>query len=323
MNRTVQSSFHVFFSRFAVTQVSIWVALLTCLLARHAAATVVSGVGLSLETAKRIEQLNATAGYVERRQLVRKPYAEETVRVVVTALEEKPPISSLALLILLAMVRQYNMSAPLLNGFITPALNRLASGPLKVEDSSKSTITYLAQEALWHLRVHQTLPGGEREEFLRGYIQAENSSAYFYFNYATRMLDYFVAMGNERAREILREELQERQRKRVREQVLKRMQESIEKIETVNRLKNLDAIDKVALLQSLIESKKGGRYGENEILRVWLLWQLEDINHPRVVSILRTIWKDDTYSEDMQREAQAALLESGSIDPTERTLGLF
>jgi len=136
-------------------------------------------------------------------------------------------------------------------------------------------------------------------------------------------MDYLVAIGNDRAREILEEKLKEDAKHSKSQKIADRLLVSIEKIKVIQRLENLEAVSRTQELKDLISKRKEEKGFSSSNILIWLIRQLEKINDPAAIQALRDIWQDDKYELEYRNEAQEGLIRLKAIKPEEEKMFFF
>jgi len=149
----------------------------------------------------------------------------------------------------------------------------------------------------------------------------ENTENGYY--YLFEAMDYLVAIGNDRAREILEEKLKEDAKHSKSQKIADRLLVSIEKIKVIQRLENLEAVSRTQELKDLISKRKEEKGFSSSNILIWLIRQLEKINDPAAIQALRDIWQDDKYELEYRNEAQEGLIRLKAIKPEEEKMFFF
>lgn len=237
-----------------------------------------------------------------------------------------------ALELLTYMLRQGAVPAEVREKRIAPFITEQSAGPLKAENEEAAQVTESAQRVLWHLKVQEISDEPERREFLQEYIIPSND-----YYYVFEAIHYLVAMENEEAKATLATALELASQRVVindklwnsgrDEDVLRRLRNSITKLDILFSLRGLDTVAQVVYLKQAIAQHKDDYFlveRGDDILGVWLMRRLAALAHPDVIPFLRALWqdqwRDQSYKPVYSDEARDLLEEINGLLPAERAV---
>ncbi len=221
--------------------------------------------------------------------------------------------------LLIEIIKQINIPNVVIEKKIKPAVDFLIEKHISSPAEPDIALIQNAKRALWHIEVRELSDNKERLKFLQDNLENTENGYYYLFE----AMDYLVAIGNDRAREILEEKLKEDAKHSKSQKIADRLLVSIEKIKVIQRLENLEAVSRTQELKDLISKRKEEKGFSSSNILIWLIRQLEKINDPAAIQALRDIWQDDKYELEYRNEAQEGLIRLKAIKPEEEKMFFF